>query len=128
MWTWLRIIGYGILVWLIPFFVAFAAFALRDSNRALFESIMAVTVAAVATLFSFDYLRRLGVNQFGAGVLAGLIWMVISIAIELPLMLPAPIALPLADYLGDIALTFVMIPIIAAGIGAAFARAGTPGG
>jgi hypothetical protein len=39
---------YGVLVWLIPFAVAFLIFPLRQSARPLFESIMPVALAAAA--------------------------------------------------------------------------------
>ncbi|MDX1946007.1 MAG: hypothetical protein SFU86_11470 [Pirellulaceae bacterium] len=35
----------GLLVWLVPFLVALAAFPLKDQWRSLFDSVMAVTVA-----------------------------------------------------------------------------------
>jgi hypothetical protein len=41
-----RAILFGPLVWAVPFAVAFAAFPLRESWWALFESIMPVAVAA----------------------------------------------------------------------------------
>lgn len=117
-----RLVGYGVLVWLIPFAVAFAAFSFRESNRALFESIMAVALAIVVTVLAHDLLRRLSVGQLRAGLIAGIVWMAISVAIDLPLMLPAPVAMPLGAYLADIGLTYLMIPVITTGIGAAFAR------
>ena len=61
-----------------------------------------------------------------AGLVAGIVWMAISIIIDLPLMLSSFIGMSLPEYLADIGLTYVMIPIITTGIGAAFARAERP--
>jgi hypothetical protein len=118
----IRLVVYGLLVWAIPFAVAFAAFALRDNWRSLFESIMAVTLAATVTVLALDYLRRMDAGHVASGLIAGLVWMPISVVIDLPLMLPAPIAMPFGEYLADIGLTYVMIPVITTGIGAAMAR------
>jgi hypothetical protein len=49
-----RLIGYGFLVWLIPFAVAFIVFPTRVEWRELFESIMAVTLAATVTVLAYD--------------------------------------------------------------------------
>jgi hypothetical protein len=116
-----RLIGYGFLVWLIPFAVAFIVFPTRVEWRELFESIMAVTLAATVTVLAYDYLRRLRASQTGAGLVAGLVWLAISVAIDLPLMLSSFIGMSLGEYLADIGLTYLMIPVITAGIGMAFA-------
>ena len=39
------IIGFGILIWLIPFLISFVVFPLKDSNRPLFESIMPISTS-----------------------------------------------------------------------------------
>lgn len=117
-----RLAAYGLLIWLIPFVVAMALYTVRESWRSLFESAMAVVLASAVTAFAYDHLRRLSAAGAGTGLAVGLVWMAISIAIDLPLMLPAPIAMPVGEYFADIGLTYVMIPVIAAGIGAALAR------
>jgi hypothetical protein len=117
-----RLAVYGLLIWGIPFAVSFVVFPFREEWRSLFESIMAVTVAIVATALAYDYLRRVpAAASAAAGLIAGLVWMAISIAIDLPLMLLQPIGMPLSEYLADIGATYLMIPVIATGIGAAFA-------
>jgi hypothetical protein len=118
-----RLIGYGFLVWLIPFVVAFIFFSTRVEWRELFESIVAVTLAATVTVLAYDYLHRLGAPNAGAGLTAGLVWLAISVLIDLPLMLSPFIGMSLGEYLADIALTYVMIPVIATGVGMAFASA-----
>jgi hypothetical protein len=49
------------------------------------------------------------------------IWFAISVAIDLPLMLNPPLNYTFAEYCADIALTYMMIPIITAGIAVAAA-------
>lgn len=119
-----RLAVYGLLVWLIPFVVAMALFTARESWRSLFESVMAVVLAAVVTAFALDHLRRLPAAGAAIGLGVGLVWMAISIVIDLPLMLPAPVGMAFGEYLADIGLTYLMMPVIAAGIGAALAHRG----
>jgi len=115
--SWRRAILLGLLVWLVPFVVAFAAFRLKDSWRALFESIMPVTLALTVVICALLYFRRAEAGGWREGLALGLLWMAISVAIDLPLMLSPPISYTLTEYAADIALTYLMIPVITAGIG-----------
>ena len=59
---WGKAIGYGFLVWLTPFILAFIIFPIRESARLLFESIMAVAVSATAVVFGILYLKYVSQN------------------------------------------------------------------
>lgn len=69
--SWSKAIGFGLLVWVVPFVVAVGAFTLHESSRPLFESIMAVTVTATAVAFGLLYMKRVAVGfvrvPFGLG-------------------------------------------------------------
>jgi hypothetical protein len=117
-----RALGLGFLVWLAPFVVAFMVFPFRESWRALFESVMAVTVSVVTVWLGLVYLRKLSSVTIKGGILVGLLWWVISVAIDLPLMLSRPINMTFVDYLADIGLTYVMIPVITTGLAIASGR------
>lgn len=119
-----RLVAYGFLVWLIPFAVAAILLPARIEWRDLFESIMAVTLALTITLLAFDHLRRIPADPAMAGLITGLVWMAISIVIDLPLMLSPFIGMSLGEYVADIGVTYLMMPVITTGIGAAFAGAG----
>jgi hypothetical protein len=109
----------GLLVWLVPFVVAFSIFTLKTSWRSLFESIMPVTLAATVTGFTLLYFRKASAPSLREGLLLGLIWWAVSLAIDLPLMLSPPISMPPLEYAADIGLTYLMIPILTLGIAAA---------
>ena len=130
---WSRALGYGVLVWLIPFAVAFALFPLKESWRSLFESVMPVTGSLAVVWLAVSYFRKrkieagkiqvencnAGAALIREGIQLGVLWMVISILIDLPLMLTPPLNYTLQEYVADIGLTYVMIPIITTGIAAA---------
>lgn len=112
------IVGYGLLVWLIPFLVAFLIFPLRAADRALFESIMAVVLSACAVWAAvrlFAGGRHRSVRQ---GLAVGLSWLAISVALDLATLVWGPIGMSPWDYLGDIALTYLMFPLITSGFAA----------
>jgi hypothetical protein len=117
-----RAVGFGVLVWLIPFAVAFLVYPLRASSRPLFESIMPVAVAAAAVVLGVAYFRHVIRQHVREGAVVGFLWLVICVLIDAPLMLlGGPMRMAVPEYLADIGLTYVIIPIVTVGIGAAVA-------
>jgi hypothetical protein len=123
-----RLIGYGFLVWLVPFVVASIIIPTRLEWRELFESIMAVTLTTTVTVLAYDYLRRIGGAQTSAGLIAGIVWLAISVLIDLPFMLSSFVGMSLGEYLADIGLTYLLIPVVTTGMGMAFAHAARKAG
>ena len=114
----LKIIWFGFLTWLIPFAVSFGVFPFKATNRGLFETVMAVTVTAVAVGFAVVYLRRAPGEFLRQGVLIGALWFSVNIAIDLFLFLPpSPMQMTLVDYMTDIGFTYLIYPIVAIGFG-----------
>lgn len=113
-----KAILYGFLIWLIPFVVAFIIFPLHDSNRPLFESIMPVAIALCVVIFGKMYFKNVEANYKKEGIWLGLIWIIISLVIDLILFMPeSPMHLSFVDYLMDIGITYLMIPVITIGFG-----------
>ena len=115
----------GLVVWLVPFAVAFCIFPLKTSWRSLFESIMPVTLAAVAVGCALFYFRRVSAPTLWEGLLVGILWGAMSLAIDVPLMLSPPISMPPEEYAADIGLTYLMIPLITVGVASARQRTGS---
>lgn len=105
---------YGFLIWLVPFVAAFVIFPWRESNRALFESAMAVILTGVTMWLTLQYFKNKQVRWW-EGLLVGLIWMMLSIVIDLPIFVAGPIKMSLLDYLADIGVTYLIIPIVTLG-------------
>lgn len=108
---------YGFLIWLIPFIIAFLIFPIHDSERPLFESIMAVVVTFSAVFFTILYFRKVDAAFFREGVFLGVSWFLISVAIDLPLFSAGPMKMAFVDYVKDIGLTYLIIPTVTAGMG-----------
>ncbi len=115
-----KAILFGFFIWLVPFVVALVIFPLRESSRSLFESIMPVVVATVTVTLAVRYFRQVTHDYVREGVLIGVLWLAICVLIDAPLMLlSGPMQMTLGEYMGDIGLTYVIIPVITVGIGAA---------
>jgi hypothetical protein len=114
----LKIVIFGFLVWLIPFLVSFVIFPLRSTMRPLFESIMPLVLTIVVITLAYYYLKNINANYVKEGLMIGIIWYIINIAIDLVMFLPvSPMHMNFVDYMMDIGLTYVMIPVITIGCG-----------
>jgi hypothetical protein len=113
----LKIGLFGFLLWLIPFAVSFLIFPLRMSQRPLFESIMPVVIAIWTVFFSILYLSKKKSDFLKEGIFIGLAWLLISIVLDLMIFIEGPLKMPLWDYVTDIAVTYLMIPVITTGFG-----------
>lgn len=110
-------------VWAVPFVVAFLIFPLRQSARPLFESIMPVAVAGATVGFAVPYFRSVGTAFIREGLGLGLLWLLICAAIDAPLMLfGGPMKMTVGQYVADIGVTYLMIPVITLGMGAVLAQ------
>ena len=112
------IIGFGILIWLIPFLISFVVFPLKDSNRPLFESIMPVVLTITVVTFSILFFKRVDKEFMKEGFIVGIVWFTISIVIDLFMFIPeSSMHMSLVDYIMDIGLTYLIILVIPVGFG-----------
>lgn len=109
---------FGFLVWVIPFVVAMLIFPIRNSDRPLFESIMPIVVTLCTVIFSILYFEKVYSKFLREGILLGVLWLVISLVIDLIMFMPdSPMHMSFINYVKDIGLTYLMIPIITIGFG-----------
>jgi hypothetical protein len=113
----LKISLFGFLVWLIPFVVSVAIFSIHEMQRPLFESIMPVTITACVVFFSLSHFKKTEADFLKEGVLLGAIWFAVNIIFDLMLFMEGPMKMPFADYMKDIGLTYLIIPIVTIGFG-----------
>lgn len=113
----LKIGLFGFLLWLIPFAVSVLIFPLRTSQRPLFESIMPVVIAIWTVFFSILYLSKKKSDLLKESIFIGIAWLLISIVLDLMIFIEGPLKMPIWDYVTDIAVTYLMIPVITSGFG-----------
>lgn len=112
------VILYGILIWLGPFLISFLIFPLRDTNRPLFESIMPLVLTIMVVFSSVLYFKKIDRRFIREGFIIGVIWFVINILIDLVLFIPeSPMQMTFSEYMMDIGLTYLIIPVITVGFG-----------
>jgi len=113
----LQFLGLGFLVWLIPFIVSFFVFPTKAFFAPLFETLMAITVAATGVVFTGIGFRGVQSGFIKEGVVLGAIFFAVSVLIDLPLFSYGPMAASFASYMLDVGLTYLIYPVIAIGMG-----------
>jgi len=117
-----RAFAYGFLVWLLTLLVSMAIFPLKRSWPALFDSIMPVALAMCAVMFANRYFQLCAARSPREGVWLGAIWLVMNWLLDWPLFSNGPMRMSMVNYIADIGLTYLMLPIITVGIAFQAAR------
>lgn len=108
---------YGIAIWAFVFTAAMLIFPLRANERPLFESIMPVALTFAVTAASVKYFQKSQKRTLMIGFCLGLIWVTVNLAIDMLMFSWGPMKMSISDYLEDIGLTYLMMPIITTGLG-----------
>lgn len=95
----------------IALYLSVGLFAIRESNRAVFESSMTVVGVSLAAVAGLQFFRDIAAPGLLQGLALGLAWLVISVLVDLPVFLGV-FHMPLSHYAGDIALTYLAFPVI----------------
>jgi len=113
----IKIVGFGFLMWLVPFIVSLIIYPLKTSFNPLFESIMRCN--NFNSCFSCSsLLQRCKYNFLQEGSIIGVSWFLISISIDLILFMPSsPMQMSFTNYMIDIGLTYFIIPPVTVGMG-----------
>ena len=106
---------YGFLLWAVVFVSSFFIFPLKSSNPPFFETLISIFLVLFTMIISIIYFKTTELNIRNA-ISAGITWMLVNIIIDLPLFSYGPMKKPFADYMTDIGLTYLIIPIITIGI------------
>ncbi|MFZ4545067.1 MAG: hypothetical protein ACOYOA_13515 [Saprospiraceae bacterium] len=107
-----KIVLYGFLLWLTVFIISFLIFPLKESNPPFFETLISISLTASAIFYGHIYFKK-EVLTTKKCVSTGLFWAMINIVIDLPLfLLDSPMKMAFTDYLTDIGLTYMIIPLV----------------
>lgn len=101
-------LGYGLLVWVVPFALAFILFPIRNSDRIFFESIM-----PVALVITVAVVARVARNkEFLRSWQTGLLWLIMSVILDQAFFTWGPQKISFTDYWKDIGFLYLVIPVI----------------
>lgn len=122
-----RLFLFGFLSWLVTFGGAMCLSPLRTAHRTTFETLIGVVLTLSTVLFASLYFRRVQTAFVREGVLLGIAFVVCNILFDLPMFLSGPMRMPFGDYMKDIGLAYLSMPVVSIGLGCMLRRAhGTP--
>jgi hypothetical protein len=110
----LRIVALGILIWIVPFVVAFGFYdrsGQLTTSYGLFKCVMIVVssmTSSYALLRHYKFVRQ---NFFREGLLTGFSWLVINLLLDLVVLVPIS-KMSYESYFSTIGLGYLQIPII----------------
>jgi hypothetical protein len=111
----LSLIGWGVLIWLIPFILGFVLLPLQRVDRPLYHNLLTLVMAVCVLVAGWRHWRS-GPATWPTHLGVGLLWMAISIASDLPFFL-GMFQMPWATYLSEIAASYALMPILTVALG-----------
>lgn len=117
-----RFVLFGFLSWLIIFAGAMCLSSLRVDERRLFETLMGSFLIATTVVLTLLYFRRIEADFLREGVQLGAAFVACNVLFDLPMFMAGPMEMPFLEYLKDIGLAYLGMPIISVGFGYGFQR------
>ncbi len=116
----LKIIGFGILLWIIPFFAGFPFFDPETGlliSETFFKTIMIITGSLVSVFLAAKYFQGIKKNYVHEGIVLGFSWLAINWAFDLVMVQIGFFPMTITAYFTDIGLRYLAMPIYTIGIG-----------
>lgn len=109
----------GFLTWLIPFVFSFLFYNREGElliNFDVFKSVMVVVSISISMVFLIQYFKTVKGNFLRNGGYLGVIWFVMNLLLDIVFLLPLS-GMPMQEYVNQIAIRYLAIPVIATGFG-----------
>lgn len=111
----LKVVGWGLLAWLIPYVVSIPLFQVIGENRVVFRSLLSVVVA-LSVVMAWGWYRRSATAGLAEAVGVSLAWVAIAVGADW-VGLVVPFHMDPLVYLMEVATAYLVIPIILLGQG-----------
>ena len=112
-----RFVLFGFLSWLVIFGASVCLFPLKNDSEHLFEILMGFVLTSCTVAFTILYFRRVHAGFLREGSLLGLVFVACNLLFDLPMFSAGPMKMPLLQYLKEIGLAYLSMPIISIGFG-----------
>ena len=90
---------------------------LKDTSVPLFDSLIPVALSALTLWFLYLYFKGVPSGYTKAGLMAGVVWLIMNIMLDHSCSSRGPMQMTFTDYMYDIGLTYLLIPVITTGTG-----------
>jgi uncharacterized membrane protein YpjA len=109
-------LGYGAILWLIPYVTAIPLLPLMQSDNALFKTIMIVEGALVGAALTAHYFQEVERDHLREGIILAAVWIVLNWLLDFVALLPFTNQ-TLPRYFAEIGLRYLAIAAPAVAVG-----------
>ncbi|MFH1347937.1 MAG: hypothetical protein ABIH22_04525 [Candidatus Margulisiibacteriota bacterium] len=111
-----RMIGYGFIVWLVPYISAIPLLGLMESDLIFFKTIMIIIGGIAGAICTALYFIKVKKGFLLEGILLGVVWVIINWLMDFVLLLPLS-KMPYMQYFREIGLRYLVMPAFTVPIG-----------
>lgn len=112
----LKKIGYGLVLWVIPYAASIPLLPLRESSPLVFKSVIGLIAALVASVLMVLYFKTIERNFLKESVVTAIIWIAISLILDMVAIMPFA-KLSLLEYFMQIGIENIAAAIIIVAVG-----------
>jgi uncharacterized membrane protein YpjA len=112
----LRKIGYGFIVWVIPFVSAIPLLGLMQSDPIFFKTLMIIVGGLIAAICTVLYFNKVEKDYLKEGIGLGIVWLIVNWLLDFAALLPLS-KMPYLQYFKEIGLRYLMMPAMTVPIG-----------
>ncbi len=112
-----RLLIFGVLVWMVPFVVAFPFYSATGEltmDVFLFKSIMILTLVTTTTVLSVVQLKKTKGTALSTSLVVGLTWLLIPLLLDFLILIPVA-EMSTSDYIKQIGMRYMVVPMIVIG-------------
>ena len=112
----LRKIGYGFIVWVVPYVSAIPLLGLMESDPIFFKTLMIAIGGLVGAICVALYFMKVEKDYLKEGIGLGLVWLVVNWLLDFAALLPLS-KMPYLQYFKEIGLRYVVMPAMTVPLG-----------
>lgn len=115
----IKLVLFGLLTWIIPFFAGFIFYSPQGElliNQLFFKSIMVVIGSLVGAILLVLHFKTIFKKQIFEAIIVGILWFGMNILLDILILVPMA-KMTIYNYLSQIGLGYLSIPIMTIAIG-----------
>jgi hypothetical protein len=102
---------FGFILWISVFVASVIISPVKETDPIFFETLITIVLTGFTVLYGYIFFKR-EKPTLKNSLIIGLVWLLINIIIDLPMFSYGPMKRPFLEYMTDIGLTYLIIPII----------------
>lgn len=104
----LKKIGYGLIVWVVPYVSAIPLLGLMERDPLFFKTIMIVIGGLIGAICVVLYFSKVEKNYLNEGITLGIVWIIVNWLLDFVALLPLS-KMPYGQYFKEIGLRYLVM-------------------